>query len=115
MSQDAVLLAEVQVRNAYSTGRQASWHYQVDETGVYQSFDDSIVCWHAGDGTYKLGGGNNNGIGIEMCINSDGNYEASMRMDAKLIAHLLHKYNLTLENVKRHYDFDGKQCPFYMI
>lgn len=113
--QDAVLLAEVQVRNAYSTGRQASWHYQVDETGVYQSFDDSIVCWHAGDGTYKLGGGNNNGIGIEMCINSDGNYEASMRMDAKLIAHLLHKYNLTLENVKRHYDFDGKQCPFYMI
>ena len=113
--QDALLLAELQVRNAYSTGRQASWHYQVDETGVYQSFDDSIVCWHAGDGTYKLGGGNNNGIGIEMCINSDGNYEASMRMDAKLIAHLLHSYNLTLENVKRHYDFDGKQCPYYMI
>lgn len=113
--QDALLLAELQVRNAYSTGRQASWHYQVDETGVYQSFDDSIVCWHAGDGTYKLGGGNNNGIGIEMCINSDGNYEASMRMDAKLIAHLLHTYNLTLENVKRHYDFDGKQCPYYMI
>lgn len=113
--QDALLLAELQVRNAYSTGRQASWHYQVDETGVYQSFDDSIVCWHAGDGTYKLGGGNNNGIGIEMCINSDGNYEAAMRMDAKLIAHLLHTYNLTLENVKRHYDFDGKQCPYYMI
>ena len=113
--QDAKLLAEVQVRNAYSTGRQASWHYQVDEGVVYQSFDDSIICWHAGDGTLKLGGGNNNGIGIEMCINSDGNYEASMRVDAKLVAHLLHKYNLTLENVKRHYDFDGKQCPYYMI
>lgn len=113
--QNAKLLAEVQVRNAYSTGRQASWHYQVDEGVVYQSFDDSIICWHAGDGTYKLGGGNNNGIGIEMCINSDGNYEASMRVDAKLVAHLLHKYNLTLENVKRHYDFDGKQCPYYMI
>lgn len=113
--QDAKLLAEVQVRNAYSTGRAASWHYQVDENIVYQSFDDNIVCWHAGDGTSKRGGGNNNGIGIEMCINSDGNYEASMRLDAKLIAHLLHKYNLTLDNVKRHYDFDGKQCPFYMI
>lgn len=113
--QDAKLLAELQVRNAYSTGRQASWHYQVDHNVIYQSFDDSIVCWHAGDGTYKLGGGNNNGIGIEMCINGDGNYEGAMRMDAKLIAHLLHKYNLTLENVKRHYDFDGKQCPFYMI
>lgn len=113
--QDAKLLAEVQVRNAYSTGRQASWHYQVDENVIYQSFDDSIICWHAGDGTSKRGGGNNNGIGIEMCINGDGNYEASMRMDAKLIAHLLHKYNLTLDNVKRHYDFDGKQCPYYMI
>lgn len=113
--QDAKLLAEVQVRNAYSTGRAASWHYQVDEGVVYQSFDDNIICWHAGDGTSKLGGGNNNGIGIEMCINSDGNYEASMRVDAKLIAHLLHKYNLTLDNVKRHYDFDGKQCPYYMI
>ena len=114
-AQDAKLLAEVQVRNAYSTGRQASWHYQVDEGIVYQSFDDSIICWHAGDGTARAGSGNNNGIGIEMCINSDGNYDGAMRMDAKLIAHLLHKYNLTLDNVKRHYDFDGKQCPYYMI
>ena len=113
--QDAKLLAEVQVRNAYGTGRAASWHYQVDQGVVYQSFDDSIICWHAGDGTKKLGGGNNNGIGIEMCINSDGNYEGSMRVDAKLVAHLLHKYNLTLDNVKRHYDFDGKICPNYMI
>lgn len=114
---NAELLAQIQVRNAKQGGREASWNYQVDEGKIYQSFDDSIVCWHASDGTRVEGGGNNNGIGIEMCINSDGNYEGAMRLDAKLIAQLMYKYNLTLDNVKRHFDFapDKKQCPYYMI
>ena len=38
-----------------------------------------------------------------------------MRNNAKLIAYLMHQYNLTLENVKRHYDFSGKECPSYML
>ena len=114
---NAKLLADLQLRNATSGGREASWNYQVDESKIYQSFDDSIICWHASDGTKLIGGGNNNGIGIEMCINQDGNYDGAMNMNAKLIAHLMHKYNLTLDNVRRHYDFapDKKQCPYYMI
>ena len=113
---DALLLAQVQMDTA--TGkrdRQASWNYQVDEKMIYQSFEDEVICWHAGDGTVTLGNGNNNSIGIEMCINDDGNYDGAMYHDAKLIAMLLHKYNLSLVNVKRHFDWSGKICPNYMI
>ncbi len=115
---DAELLAQIQMDSANGLrNREASWNYQVDENKIYQSFDDSIICWHASDGTRTPGGGNNNGIGIEMCINEDGNYDGAMHLDAKLIAMLLTKYNLKLENVKRHFDFapDKKQCPYYMI
>lgn len=111
---DAAFLANMQYNTAYVSPagdpRQASWHYQVDEKAIYQSFPDSVACWHSGE---KYG--NYYAIGIEMCVNSDGNYEGAMRNDAKLIAYLMHQYNLTMENVKRHYDFSGKECPSYMI
>lgn len=113
---DAKLLADVQMDTATGKrSREASWNYQVDENMIYQSFEDEVICWHAGDGTATIGNGNNNSIGIEMCINEDGSYEGAMRHDAKLIAMLLHKYNLSLANVKRHYDWSGKICPNYMI
>ncbi len=115
--QDAQVLAELQYNNVNVSDsyREASWHYQVDEGVIYQSFDDNFELWHAG-GTYTwLSYGNTNSIGIEMCINADGNYDGSMRHDAKLVAHLMHKYNLGIQNVKRHYDFAGKECPSYMI
>ncbi len=113
---DALLLAQVQMDTATGKrSREASWNYQVDENKIYQSFEDEVICWHAGDGTSTLGNGNNNSIGIEMCINDDGNYDGAMHHDAKLIAMLLHKYNLSLANVKRHFDWSGKICPNYMI
>lgn len=113
---NAKFLAQMQVDTANGLrNREASWNYQVDENGIYQSFEDDIICWHAGDGTATIGNGNNSSIGIEMCINEDGNYDGAMHMDAKLIAMLLHKYNLSLINVKRHYDWSGKICPNYMI
>lgn len=115
---DALLLAKVQMESAQGIrNRQASWNYQVDENKIYQSFEDSIICWHASDGSATPGNGNTSSIGIEMCINEDGNYDGAMHLDAKLVAMLLTKYNLSLENVKRHFDFapDKKQCPYYMI
>lgn len=116
--EDALCLADSQKRNLTRTDyREASWQYQVDEGVIYQSFPDSIEAWHAG-GNYNAGPhwpyGNTNGIGIEMCINADGNYDGAMHMDTKLVANLVHKYNLQIENVARHYDFAGKNCPAYM-
>ena len=116
----AELLAKTQHNDVYVTEdpRAASWHYQVDENYIYQSFDNELALWHAG-GNYTTSPncyyGNSNSIGIEMCINADGNYDGSMHHDTKLVATLCNMYNLGIENVKRHFDFSGKECPAYMI
>lgn len=117
--EDALCLAQSQWRNVYetSTPRDASWHYQVDEGIIYQSFPDTAGCWHAG-GTHPTSlhpHCNSSSIGIEMCINADGNYDGSMHHDTKLVANLCYKYNLNVDNIKRHYDMSGKECPAYMI
>lgn len=115
---DAELLARIQRQQADGERayRQASWNYQIDHEKIYQSFDDTVYCWHAGGDYGKyLPLGNSNSIGIEMCINEDGNYDGAMFHDAKLVAYLLHKYNLKMENVVRHHDTSGKICPNYMI
>jgi hypothetical protein len=91
----------------------ASWHYTVDDKYVYQNIPDYRRAWHAGDGS-TAGSGNANGIGIEMAINADGYYEASLRNNAKLVAQLMRKYNLTFANVRQHNYFSGKNCPEIM-
>ena len=110
--QNAENLAQIQYRYAFlqDNAREASWHYQVDAYSIYQSFADDIYGWHAGE-TY----GNRYGIGIEMCVNRDGNYEGTIMNNAKLVASLMLKYNLNFDNVYRHYDHSGKECPSYLI
>ena len=61
------------------------------------------------------GGGNQRGIGIELCVNEGGNFDHTMRNAAQLTAYLLLKYNLTLDAVKQHRDFSGKNCPRTII
>lgn len=115
---DAELLAKIQYDQAHGdrTYREASWNYQVDEGQIYQSFADTVYCWHAGGDYGKhLPYKNSNSIGIEMCINNDGNYDGAMRHDSKLVANLMYNYNLGFENVIRHYDTAGKECPSYML
>lgn len=106
-------------------GRVASWHFSIDDTKAYQHVPTDEIAWHAGDGstsfgsayfnsTYnmlRIGGGNQNGIGIETCINPDNDYELTMKRTARLTAMLLHQYHLGLDRIKQHYDFSGKNCP----
>ena len=109
----AEYLAKSQYENAYvGGGREASWNYTVDDGTVYQSYEDNVACWHASDGK-TVGGGNKNGIGIEMCVNTDGEFNAAMRSDARLIAYLLRTHNLGMANIKQHFDFayNDKNCP----
>lgn len=109
---NAERLAKNQYSNAYEgAGRDASWTYTVDDFGIYQSYEDVVTLWHATDGRSE-GGGNLNGIGIEMCVNADGNFEACFLNDARLIGHLLKEYSLGMLNMKQHYDFyPTKNCP----
>ena len=91
-----------------------SWHYTVDDHEIYHHIPDDEVAWHAGDGV-KNGGGNINGIGIELCVNSDGDFEETFDNATKLVAYLLDAYNLSTDAIKKHGDFISKDCPNTII
>lgn len=89
-----------------------SWHYTVDDHAIYHHIPDNEIAYHASDGRVE-GGGNMASIGIEICVNSDGNFDKARDNAAWLTAKLLKENNLTIGAVKQHHDFapDGKNCP----
>ena len=89
-----------------------SWQYTVDDDCAYHHIPDDEVAWHASDGSVE-GGGNMAGIGIEICVNSDGDFAKARDNAAWLTAKLLKEHGLTISAVKQHYDFarDKKNCP----
>src|SRR5690625_1089672 len=94
---------------ASGNSRSASWHYQVDDKEIVQSFDDNKQCWHAGNRKY-----NQQSIGIEICVNSDGDFKKAVDNAVKLTKHLMDKYNISADNVIQHNKASGKDCPRYL-
>lgn len=95
--------------NLQSRGyRAASWHYTVDDKEAVQSYEDSAICWHAGDGA---GNGNKASIAIEICVNADGNNAVSRANAAKLAARILKRNGIPLSNMVQHNHWSGKNCP----
>lgn len=94
---------------AGTNNRNASWHYQVDDREIVQSFDDNVRCWHAGATA------NNQSIAIEICVNSDGNYQRALDNAAALVAQLRKKYNIPWNRVVSHNFWTGKNCPTIML
>jgi hypothetical protein len=92
--------------------RARSWHYTVDDSGIWQTIPDNEVAWH-GDcyESYAYS------IGIETCVNRDNDLFLIWQRTAKLIAYLLDVYGLTPDAVKQHYEImelagiAGKDCP----
>lgn len=94
---------------ASGNSRQASWHYTVDDKEIVQSFDDNKQCWHAGNRKY-----NEQSIGIEICVNEDGDFKKAVENAAELTKLLMDKYNIPISNVIQHYKASGKDCPHYL-
>lgn len=90
----------------YNNDSATSWHYTVDDHEIYHHIPDDEVAHHAKDDV-----GNTYGIGIELCVNQDGDFEATFENGAKLVAYLLKSYHLDLDSLKTHHDFSGKDCP----
>lgn len=93
---------------ANGNSRQASWHWQVDDREAIQSFPHEVSAFHCGDGR---GNGNMHSIGVEICINSDGNYRKAVENGAKLVAKIMEQENIPLENIRQHWDWSRKNCP----
>lgn len=56
-----------------TTSDEVSWHYTVDDHQIYQHLPDNEEAWHSGDRE-----GNHSSIGIELCVNADGNFDQTM-------------------------------------
>ncbi|WP_390184086.1 N-acetylmuramoyl-L-alanine amidase [Bacillus amyloliquefaciens] len=86
-----------------------SWHFTVDEKEIYQHLPLNENGWHAGDG--NRGTGNRKSIGIEICENSDGDFEKGVANAQWLIKKLMKEQGISLANVVPHKHWSGKQCP----
>ena len=91
--------------------RQSSAHYFVDDKQILRIIKDEDRSWAVGDGRGKYGITNENSLNIEMCINSDGDFNKTYLNTLRLTKYLMEKYNIPLENVVRHYDASRKLCP----
>ena len=91
--------------------RKASAHYFVDDKRVVETVETANASWHCGDGHGKYGITNSNSIGVEICVNSDGNYEAALENARHIIRYLMDFYNIPLKRVVRHFDASHKICP----
>ena len=96
--------------NLQSNGnsRAANWHWQVDDKQAIQSFTHDFSLYHCGDGG---GSGNRNSIGIEICVNSDGDYVQAVKNAAALTRKIMAEENIPLSRVVQHNHWSGKNCP----
>lgn len=94
--------------------RGASAHYFVDDKVIVQYVGDSLSAGSVGDGRGRYGITNANSLSIEMCINSDSNYEAMYKNTVELTKNLMRKFNIPIDRVVRHYDASRKSCPNHM-
>lgn len=89
--------------------RQASWHFTVDGNEIWQSLPTNEVGWHAGNSK-----GNMESVAIEICVNSDGDYQKAVRMAAELTKYLMNTLMIPLGNVVQHNHWSGKHCPRHL-
>ena len=105
--------------------RYASAHYIISIDGaIIRCVPDREVCYHVGaerytnDALSRLSSYPNNcTIGIELCHPArDGKFtDETLKSCRALVSSLLAAYGLTKNDVWRHYDITGKDCPKYFV
>jgi hypothetical protein len=87
--------------------RKVSWHFTVDDRGVFQSLPTNEVGWHAGTRE-----GNSSSIGIEICMHPEMNVDAAYQRAALLVAVMARRLGVTVPAaVVQHHHWSGKHCP----
>lgn len=90
--------------------KRISYHYTVDDHAIIQHLPDSETAYHAGDGAD--GPGNTTSIGIEICVNKDGDFERAKANAAALVRLLTAEHGIPLACVYQHNHWNGKDCPY---
>lgn len=96
------------LRTSHAIGRGVSWHFSVDDKMAVQHLPLSKQGRHAGNTR-----GNATTIGIEICVNPDGDSVQAHTNGAMLAAKILKMCDLefSAETIKQHYDWSRKNCP----
>ena len=113
------LAANAQAHFTYfnNANRDSSADFFVDDRTILQVNDYlAYYTWHCGDKNPFPGPlygivNNRNSVGIEICINKDGDYSKAFKNAVDLTKHLMDIFRLTSDKVVRHYDVSGKNCP----
>ena len=97
--------------NQKSGGRYVSSHYIVGLEG------EILRCVPENEVAYCSNQANTYSISIECCHpDATGKFtDATTASAAELCAYLLKKYGLSVDDLIRHYDITGKQCPLWFV
>lgn len=100
----------------FNSGAQGmSADFFVDDEEILQVNDYyQYYTWHCGDSQSQNEITNTNSIGVEICVNEDGNYKKAVQNAALLICKLMAELSIDETHVVRHYDVSGKNCPASM-
>lgn len=91
-----------------SNTRDASWHYVVGEDTVIQALPDDAQAWHC-----SVTEGNRHSLSIEIC--ESGDRRKTLINAAELVAVKAEKFGLTENEILKHFDWKGKNCPRILI
>jgi N-acetylmuramoyl-L-alanine amidase CwlA len=111
-NQDKGANAEMHYQYFNGGDRQSSADFFIDDGQVLQvnNYKDNYT-WHCGDGAGKYGITNRNSVGLEMCVNKDGDFLKVLKTTIELVYTLMKELGIPYENVVRHYDASRKNCP----
>ena len=112
-----------QVKYFNNGNRSASAHYFVDRSGEIREYCDpkKWYAWHCGGSLesshhpYYGKCTNSNSIGVEICTHNNGKTweftKEAVAAAKELTKYLMKEYDVSADNVIRHYDVTGKSCP----
>lgn len=109
-----------------NTTRAASCHLIVDDTQLVEALPwkkkVAEMAYHVGSKTYKSGIAsklssypNNSTIGLEICVNVDGDFKKTYANAVNVTAMMLKEHGLGTAQLYRHWDITGKNCPAFFV
>ena len=88
--------------------REASWHYVVGAGKVICALPEEEESWHC-----SVLEGNRHSISVE--IIESGDRQKVLMTAAEFVADVLKRYGWGTDRLKRHFDWNGKNCPRILI
>lgn len=82
----------------------------MDDHAIVQHLPDGETAYHAGDG--PKGTGNARSIGVEICVNADGDFAKARENAASLVRLLMEEHGIPIGHVVQHNHWNGKDCPY---